>query len=73
MKWAEKVRHLTPDTLASSARLAVGSGGIKAMVANKQVLEPDELLGRHPGSHFVLEPHLNFVLEPHLKPPEELL
>ena len=37
MKWAEKVRHLTPDTLASSARLAVGSGGIKAMVANKQV------------------------------------
>ena len=25
-------------------------------------LEPDELLGRHPGSHFVLEPHLNFVL-----------
>ena len=37
MKWAEKVRHLTPDTLASSARLVVGSGGIKAMVPNKQV------------------------------------
>ena len=27
--------------------------------------EPDELLGRHPGSHFVLAPHL--------KPLEELL
>ena len=28
-------------------------------------LEPDELLGRHPESHFVHAPHL--------KPPEELL
>ena len=37
MKWAEKVRHLTPETLASSARLTTGGGGIKAILANKHV------------------------------------
>ena len=37
MKWAEKVRHLTPETLANSARLNVGAGGIQAIVANKNV------------------------------------
>lgn len=37
MKWAEKVRHLTPDALASSARLAVGGGGIKTLLGNQQV------------------------------------
>ena len=37
MKWAEKVRHLTPEDLASSARQAVGGGGIKAILANKHV------------------------------------
>ena len=38
MKWAEKVRHLTPEALASSARLAAGGGGgIKAILANKHV------------------------------------
>ena len=37
MKWAQKVCHLTPETLASAARLAVGGGGIQAIVANKQV------------------------------------
>ena len=37
MKWAEKLQHLTADTLASSARLDVGAGGIQAIVANKQV------------------------------------
>ena len=30
MKWAEKVRHLTPDALASCSRLAGGSGGIQS-------------------------------------------
>lgn len=39
MKWASKVRHLTPETSASSARMAVGGGGIKAILANKQVLQ----------------------------------
>ena len=37
MKWADKVRHLTPETLASSARLSTGCGGIKAILANKHV------------------------------------
>ena len=37
MKWAEKVRHLTPEALASSARLSTGGGGIKAILANKHV------------------------------------
>ena len=37
MKWAEKVRHLTPETLANSARLDVGAGGIQAIVSNKSV------------------------------------
>ena len=37
MKWAEKVRHLTPETLANSARLHVGGGGLQAIVANKNV------------------------------------
>ena len=36
-KWADRVRHLTPEALASSARLAVGGGGIKAILANKHV------------------------------------
>ncbi len=35
MRWAEKVRHLTPETLANSARLDVGGGGIQAIAANK--------------------------------------
>ena len=37
MKWAQKVRHLTPEALANSARLNIGSGGIQAIVANKDV------------------------------------
>jgi hypothetical protein len=37
LKWAEKVRHLTPETLASSSRLTTGGGGIKAILANKHV------------------------------------
>jgi hypothetical protein len=37
MKWAEKVRHLTPEALATSARLAAGAGGIKGIIANKNV------------------------------------
>ena len=37
MKWAEKVRHLTPEALANYARLAVGGGGIKGLLANKHV------------------------------------
>lgn len=37
MKWAEKVRHLTPEALANAARLDVGAGGIQAIVANKSV------------------------------------
>ena len=37
MKWAEKVRHLTPEALANSARQAFGGGGIKAILANKHV------------------------------------
>jgi len=37
MKWAEKVRHLTPETLANAARLDVGGGGIQALVSNKTV------------------------------------
>ena len=28
MKWAEKVRHLTPETLANASRLSVGGAGI---------------------------------------------
>ena len=37
LKWAEKVRHLTPEALASSSRLAAGGGGIKAILNNKNV------------------------------------
>jgi hypothetical protein len=37
MKWAEKVRHLTPETLAQSARLTIGGGGIQGIIANKSV------------------------------------
>jgi len=37
LKWAEKVRHLTPEALAASARLAVGGGGIKSLLGNQQV------------------------------------
>ena len=37
MKWAAKVRHLTPEALSASARLAVGSGGIKSLLGNQQV------------------------------------
>jgi len=37
MKWAEKVRHLTPEALATSARLAAGAGGIKGIIANKNM------------------------------------
>lgn len=37
MKWAQKVQHLTAETLASSARLNAGGGGIQAIVANKNV------------------------------------
>ena len=37
MKWAEKVRQLTPESLAQAARLHVGGGGVQALVANKNV------------------------------------
>ena len=37
MKWAAKVQHLTPETLANASRLSAGGGGIQAIVANKQV------------------------------------
>ena len=37
MKWAQKVRHLTAETLANAARLSVGGGGIQAILANKNV------------------------------------
>ena len=37
MKWAEKVRHLTPEALASCSRLSGGGGGIQSIVANKHV------------------------------------
>ena len=37
MKWAEKVRHLTPEALSASARLTVGGGGIKSLLGNSQV------------------------------------
>ena len=36
LKWAEKVRHLTPEVLANASRLGVGGGGIQAIAANKQ-------------------------------------
>ena len=37
MKWAEKVRHLTPETLANRPRLNVAGGSIQAIIANKNV------------------------------------
>ena len=37
MKWAEKVRQLTPETLASAARLHVGGGGLHCRVQDKNV------------------------------------
>ena len=35
MKWAEKVRGLTPEMFANSARVAVGGGGIKSIIASE--------------------------------------
>ena len=35
MEWAEKVRGLTPEMFANSARVAVGGGGIKSIIASK--------------------------------------
>ena len=37
MKWAEKVRQLTPETLASAARLHVGGGGLQSLAQDKNV------------------------------------
>ena len=37
MKWAEKVRHLTPEALATSARLAAGGGGIQSLLYHQNV------------------------------------
>ncbi len=37
LKWAQKVKHLTPETLAQAARLHVGGGGVQAIVRDKQV------------------------------------
>ena len=37
LKWAEQVRHLTPEALANAARLDHGSGGLQGIAANKQV------------------------------------
>ena len=36
LKWAEKVRNLTPEMLANAARLSAGGGGIQAIAANKE-------------------------------------
>ncbi|CAK0879109.1 unnamed protein product, partial [Prorocentrum cordatum] len=37
MKWAEKVRHLTPDALAAAARVHAGGGGVAALASNADV------------------------------------
>ena len=37
MKWAAKVRDLTPETLASAARLHVGGNGLQGIMQDKNV------------------------------------